>query len=127
MMNKTSSHAGSRATHQKGISLIGLLFWAVVVSAVAVLIMKLFPVINEYRTLQKVVQRVADEGGGSVPEIRRAFDRLKAVEYGIESIRSSDLDITKENDKVVVRFAYDKEIELLDPVYLLIKFEGESQ
>jgi len=127
MMNKTSSHAGSRARHQQGISLIGLLFWAVLVSAVAVLIMKLFPVINEYRTLQKMVQQVADEGGGSVPEIRKSFDRLASVEYGIESIRSSDLDITKENDKVVVRFAYDKEIELLDPVYLLIKFEGESQ
>lgn len=127
MMNKTFRHAGSRASQQRGISLVGLLLWAVLVSAVAVLIMKLFPVINEYRTLQKMVQQVADEGGSSVPEIRKSFDRLASVEYGIESIRSSDLDITKENDKVVVRFAYDKEIELLDPVYLLIKFEGESQ
>jgi hypothetical protein len=27
---------------------------------------------------------------------------------------------------VVVSFAYDKEVELVKPVYLLIKFEGRS-
>ena len=38
-----------------------------------------------------------------------------------------DLDITKENDKVVIRFAYNKELELIAPVYLLIKYEGRSR
>jgi hypothetical protein len=42
------------------------------------------------------------------------------------SITGKDLTITKENDKVVVSFAYDKEVELVKPVFLLIKFEGRS-
>ena len=62
-----------------------------------------------------------------MPEIRSAFDKQKDIEYSITSISGKDLDITKENDKVVVRFAYEKEIELIDPVYLLIKYEGRSQ
>ena len=42
------------------------------------------------------------------------------------SITGKDLMITKENEKVVVSFAYDKEVELVKPVFLLIKFEGRS-
>jgi hypothetical protein len=42
------------------------------------------------------------------------------------SITGKDLIITKENDKPVVSFAYDKEVELVKPVFLLIKFEGRS-
>lgn len=118
--------AGVSARRQSGFTLIGLLFWAVVIAAVAVVLMKVFPAVNEYRTIQTMVDKAAHEGGGTVPEIRSAFDRMSQIEYGVSSITSKDLDISKEDDKVVIRFAYDKEIELISPVYLLIKFEGQS-
>ena len=35
--------------------------------------------------------------------------------------------MTKVNDQIVVSFAYDKEIELFGPVYLLIKYSGSSR
>jgi hypothetical protein len=35
--------------------------------------------------------------------------------------------VTKENDKVVVAFAYDKLIPIYGPVHLLIKYEGRSK
>lgn len=112
---------------QSGITLIGLLFWAVVVSSFALVIMKVFPAITEYRTILSMVNKAAHEGGSTVPEIRASFARSAAIEYGVTSITASDLEITKDNDKVVVSFAYDKEIELIAPVYLLIKFEGHSR
>ncbi|RRS04232.1 DUF4845 domain-containing protein [Aquabacterium soli] len=115
------------ARRQRGITLFGLLFWAVIVGAVAVVLMKLFPAINEYRTIQSVVNAVAKSGASSVPEVRTAFDQRSSVEYGIESITSRDLEITKDNDQIVIRFAYDKEIELIDPVFLVIKFKGHSR
>ena len=34
------------------------------------------------------------------------------------------MSITKENEQVVIGFAYDSEIELFKPVYLLIKYEA---
>lgn len=120
-----SHNSGVR--RQRGISLFGLLFWAVVVSAAAVVLMKVFPAVNEYRTIQSMVNKLAQDGGTSVPEIRASFDKLRTIEYGVESITSADLDISKEDDKIVIGFAYDKEIELLDPVYLLLKFKGESK
>lgn len=112
---------------QRGVTLFGLLFWAIIIGAVAVLLMKLFPAVNEYRTIQTMVNQIAKSGASTVPEVRQAFDQRRSVEYGVESVTGKDLEVTKEDDKIIIRFAYDKEIELVSPVFLLLKFEGESK
>jgi hypothetical protein len=117
----------ARRRRQRGITLFGLLFWAIVIGFGALITMRVLPTLNEFFTIQRAVEKVAKEGGNTVPEIRAAFDRQKDIEYSITSISSKDLQITKENEKIVVSFAYDKEIELAKPVYLLIKYEGRSK
>jgi hypothetical protein len=112
---------------QRGVTLLGLLFWSVVVGSIALVLIRVVPAVNEYRTLLSMVNRLTREGGSTVPEIHAAFNRYKVIEYGIESVAAGDLDISKENDQVVIRFAYDKQIELAGPVYLLIKFKGQSR
>ena len=112
---------------QRGVTLFGLMFWAVLLGFVALVTMRVLPTINEYYTIQRAVEKIAKEGGTTVPEIRNAFEKQKQIEYSINSIEGKDLKITKENEKVVVSFAYDKEIELMAPVYLLIKYEGRSK
>lgn len=121
------SHMGDRGGSQRGVTLIGLLFWAVVVASVALVALKVLPSINEFFTIQRAVNKIASSGGTTVPEIRTAFQRTKDVEYSISSIGPQDLEITKENERVVIKFAYDKEIELVEPVYLVIKYRGRSQ
>jgi len=111
---------------QRGVSLLGLLFWAVLIGIVAVVALRVLPTVNEYLTVQRAVNKIATSGATTVPELRNAFDRQKDIEYSISSISGKDLNITKENDRVVIRFAYDKEIELFGPVFLLIKYEGRS-
>ncbi len=113
--------------HQRGVTLLGLLFWAVVVGSGAILLAKVVPAINEYRTVKEIANKMATEGGSSVPEIRASFERFKTTQYGVESSAAKDFEITKDDDKVVVSFAYNKEIELVAPVYLLFKFEGRSR
>ncbi len=112
---------------QRGVTLFGLMFWAVLIGFGALVTMRVLPTINEYYTIQRAVEKIAKEGGTTVPEIRNAFEKQKQIEYSITSIDGKDLKITKENEKVVVSFAYDKEIELMAPVYLLIKYEGHSK
>ena len=116
----------ARRKDQRGITLFGLMFWAIVVGFLALVTMRVLPTMNEYFTIERAVKKVAIEGGGTVPEIRASFDKQKEIEYSIQSITGKDLVITKENDKVVVSFAYDKEIELMKPVFILIKYEGRS-
>jgi hypothetical protein len=114
-----------KAKRQRGVTLFGLLFWAIVVGFVALIGMRVLPALNEYFTIKRAVNKIAGEGS-TVAEIRGAFEKQKDIEYSIVSITGKDLTITKENDKVVVSFAYDKEVELVKPVFLLIKFEGRS-
>jgi hypothetical protein len=118
---------GRVGSRQRGITLFGLLFWAVLVGFVALVAMRVLPTLNEYFTIQRTVNKIASEGAGTVPEIRSAFEKQKDIEYAITSISGKDLVITKENDKVVIQFSYDKEVELMKPVYLLIKYEGRSK
>ena len=116
-----------RRQQQRGVTLFGLMFWAIVVGFAALIGMRVLPTMNEYFTIQKAVNKIAREGGTTVPEIRTAFEKQKEIEYSIQSIGGKDLNITKENDKVVISFAYDKEIEMMKPVFLLIKYEGRSK
>lgn len=119
--------SSTRARRQRGVTLIGLLFWAVIVSTVGLIALKVLPSLNEYFTIQRAVNKLAANSPGSVPEIRNAFERQKDIEYSISSISGKDLEITKENERVVIKFGYDKEIELIAPVYLVIKYRGRSQ
>jgi hypothetical protein len=112
---------------QRGVTLLGLLAWAIIIGFVALLGMRVFPTVNEYYTIQRAVNKIAGEGLTTVPEIRAAFEKQKDIEYSISSITSKDLDITKENDRVVINFAYDKEVEIMSPVFLLIKYKGGSK
>ena len=112
---------------QRGVTLFGLMFWAILIGITALVVMRVLPTVNEYYTIPRAVDKIAKEGGTTVPEIRAAFEKQKQIEYSISSIGAKDLQITKENEQVVVSFAYDKEIELMPPVYLLIKYEGRSK
>lgn len=112
---------------RRGLTLIGLLSWAIVVGFVGYVLVRVIPTVSEYYTLQGVIQRLASAPANTVPEIRAAFDKQRIIDSTIVSLQGKDLDITKENDKVVISFAYEKEIDLAGPVYLLIKYAGRSK
>jgi uncharacterized membrane protein YhiD involved in acid resistance len=116
-----------KARTQRGVTLFGLLFWAIVVGFLALVALRVLPTMNEYFTIKRAVEKIATSGATTVPEIRTAFEKQKEIEYSIQSVGGKDLEITKVNDKVVISFAYNKEIELMSPVYLLIKYEGRSR
>ncbi|MFT4193330.1 DUF4845 domain-containing protein [Ottowia sp.] len=113
-----------RRNSQRGISFLGLLFLGVVLALLGIVGARVVPTASEYMTIQKAVKKAAAEGG-TVPAVRAAFDRTASVDY-IDSIAGKDLEVTKDGDKVVVSFAYDKEIPLFGPAYLLIKYRGSS-
>lgn len=111
---------------QSGISLLGLLFWAVLLSFTGLIAARTIPTVMEFYTIQHAVDKIARGNPATVPVARAEFDRIKQVEYSITSIGSEDLVITKEDEKVRISFAYDKQVDLLGPVSLLIKYEGQS-
>ena len=112
---------------QRGVTLFGLLFWAIILGFVGYVLVRTLPTVNEYMTIQRAVEKVAAAQPSTVNEARIAFDRQKEIEYSIVSVTSKDLQITKENDKVVIAYAYNKEVPIVGPVYILLKYEGRSK
>lgn len=112
---------------QRGLTLFGLLFWAVLLGFVGYLAVRILPTMNEYFTIQRAVDKVASASPATVAEARIAFDKQRDIEYSIEAISGKDLEITKENDRVVIRFAYNKEVPVAGPVYVLLKYAGRSK
>ncbi len=109
---------------QRGITFIGLLMVAVVVAVLAVVGAQVAPTVIEYQAIQKAVNRAAE--GTTVAEVRSLYDKTAQID-DISSMKSRDLVISKENDRVVVEFAYEREIHLAGPAYLVLKYAGRSK
>ena len=112
---------------RRGLTLIGLLAWAIVVGFAGYLLVRVVPTVTEFYTIQAVVDRIAASPANTVAEIRAAFDKQRQIDATIVSVLGKEVDITKENERVVISFAYEKEIELVGPVFLLIKYAGRSK
>ena len=111
-------------SRQGGFSLLGMLFVVGVLASLGVLGAQAFPTVLEYQAALKAVQKAA--AGNTVGEVKTIFDKAAQID-DINSISGKDLEVTKEGDKVVVKFAYNKEIHMFGPAYLLLKYAGRSK
>lgn len=109
---------------QRGMSLLGIIFVVVVVIFFVLLFVRTAPSVAEYFTVRRVVSNIVS--GGSDEAIRQNYtlqSRMEGLRPG--PLKAEDLKITISASGVTtIKFAYDKEINLFGPVYLLIKYEG---
>ncbi|MCY7371570.1 MAG: DUF4845 domain-containing protein [Polaromonas sp.] len=109
--------------HQRGLSLIGLLFFGVLAGSTFLVAAKAVPTYIEYQAITKAVNKAKD--GATVAEIRSTFDKAAQID-DISTISGKDLIVTKDGGKTVVAFAYSREIPLAGPAFLLLKYDGRS-
>lgn len=127
--DRSATHAvpagrASRRSRQRGLSFIGLVFLAVIAVAVFAIGGQSVPIFLEYQAIRKAATKASREAA-TVPEVRAAFDRAAAID-NISSINGNDLEVTKRNDKIVVTFAYSREIALAGPAYLVYRFREQT-
>ncbi len=113
-----------RKSRQKGISFFGLVFVAAVLGMAGVIVAQVVPTLIELQAVQKAVQKAAE--GSTVVEVRTIFDKQASID-DIKSISGKDITVTKEGDKVVVGFDYQREIHLAGPAFLTLKYAGRSK
>jgi hypothetical protein len=122
-MHKIPARVALRS-RQSGLSIIGLLFFGLIVICLLLIGFRLVPGIVEYLAVDRAVQTIAQQDA-SVADLRDAFDR-RAVVDNITSISSKELDITKNDGRVVISYAYSYQMHLLSNVRLVIDFSGSS-
>ena len=109
---------------QRGLSIIGLIFIGLIVVGLLTIGFKVVPAVIEYVAIERAIQKIKNEGR-TVPEIQAAFGRHATID-DITSISEKDLDITKEGDQIVISYAYQKKIPVIENVSLVIDFAGKT-
>jgi sensor histidine kinase regulating citrate/malate metabolism len=111
-------------SRQAGVSFFGLIFVLAVLASVGVLGAQAFPTVLEYQAALKALEKA--KAGSSPQEVRAIFDKAAQID-DIKSITGKDLEITRDGDKNVVKFAYTKEIHMFGPAFLALKYVGQSK
>ena len=113
----------SSKNKQRGVSLIGVLIVGGLLVFLGVIGAQVAPTYAEYRLIGKAVDKV--KGSTTVADVRSNFDKAAQID-DIKAIAGKDLIVKQDDGKLSISFAYAKEIHLVGPAYLLMKYAGRS-
>lgn len=99
-------------TQQRGMTVIGMLFTAVVVIVVGMIGIKTFSALSEYMDLKSTLNKLADESGATDEQIRENFVKQSRVS-DFTSVKPEDLRIqTSQFGGSVIQVKYRRDVPL---------------
>jgi hypothetical protein len=113
---------------QAGITIIGFVFVAAVVLAIAMIGFRVMPSYIEYFSVEKTLRQTLQNSrdGVSLAEFRKDFDLKASADY-IESVRGSDIDLTRDGSQLVASASWTNTLHLVGNVSLLLEFEASAR
>jgi len=114
---------------QQGITLMGLIIGAFILVFAALLAMRLLPPYLEYFSVKKALTGIGLETrgrGATVADVRRAFENRSAID-NINSVKSSDLEVSKQGNDLLITASYRREIPLFANIGVYIDFTASSR
>jgi len=113
---------------QRGLSLSGLLFVAVVLIFVAVGAMKLIPAYMQNAQIQQVLDAIAHDPEmqkAQIKDIRMSFSK-RALISDITAVKSDEIEIEKDANGIALSAAYTVKIPVAGNASLLLEFNISS-
>jgi hypothetical protein len=126
------NHLSARAIHglafreQRGIALIPLLFVAAVLVIAGTVGLRLFPIYQEFMTVNSVLKDVAAEGAAnrSMREIWGATSRRFQVN-SVDNVRQEHLKLEQRGDKRVIVLDYEVRTRMISNIDAVVSFKKE--
>ena len=112
---------------QRGLSMTGFLFVAVVVVVCVMVGFRVMPAYIEWYSVTKALeQALADAKDiNSAADIKNAFQRRADAGY-IESVSSKDIEIAKSKNEVTASVSWTRKLPLVANVSLFLEFESTA-
>lgn len=112
--------------YQRGAALSGLIFKGIIIALLAILGIKVVPAYLEFFKVLKDAKAAVNQVGpeATVPAVKRAFERF--AEIDMLKFDSNQLEITKNNGRIVIEIAYEKRIPLFSNASLVLAFKGST-
>lgn len=117
----------TRRERQHGLTILGFIMVAAVVIIFVVVGARMVPAYIEYYSVQKALEKsLADvRDPTAANDLRRSFDRYIATDY-IQSVRASDLEVTKDGNVVTASVAWTRILPLVANVSLYLEFDAKA-
>ena len=112
---------------QRGLSMIGFLFVAIVVVTVVMIGFRVAPAYIEYYSVNKALEKALNETKdlNSTMEIRRNFQKIADAGY-IESVTEKDIEIVKNKNEITASASWTRKLPLVANASLLLDFEASA-
>ena len=112
---------------QRGLSMIGFLFVAVVVVTCVLLGFTITPAFIEYYSVTKALEKSLVEAKdlSSAKDIRAAFQRVADAGY-IESVSGKDVEIIKTKNEITASASWTRKLHLVGNASLLLEFDASA-
>lgn len=113
---------------QRGMGLLALMFWALISVFVFIVVLKLIPVYKENLAIKTTLSTIASDSvlqNREKWEIRKLFNERAEID-DISSVNGADLEIDKEDGKIVLGIAYSVKTPLFANISLYINFNESS-
>ena len=112
---------------QRGLSMVGFLFVAIVVVVVVMIGFRVAPSYIEYYSVQKALEKTLWETRdlNSTVDIRKNFQRIADAGY-IESVNSKDIEIVKDKNQFTASASWTRKLPLVANASLLLDFEASA-
>jgi hypothetical protein len=111
--------------NQNGMGFLGIFLICAAIVLVAVGGMKIGPSYLEFFGLKDAIFKVQASGATSVVDVKRAFEKQVEIN-NFKSIGSTDLEITRDGNDMIISFAYPKKIHMFHNVYVCIDFAATT-
>ena len=108
--------------------LLALIFWALISVFVFIVVLKLISVYKENLAIKTILSAIASDSvlqNREKWEIRKLFNERAEIDY-ISSVNGADLEIDKEDGKIVLGIAYSVKAPLFANISLYINFTESS-
>ena len=112
---------------QKGFTILGFIFVAAVVLSIAMIGFRVLPSYIEYFSVLRILKQTLDSSpeGTTLTQFRRNFDFRASADY-IDSVRGSDIDLSKQDNHIVASTEWTKTLPLIGNVSLLLEFQASA-
>ena len=112
---------------QAGLTLIGFIFMMAVVAGLGIVAFRTVPIYSEFLSIKRIVKQINVENPDTTPQqIRTQFELKSAADY-VYDIKARDLDLSKENGRILISVTYQKTVPLFYNVSLLFDFETNNR
>lgn len=115
-----------KLNQQRGLSLIGFIFLAVIVAFVMFTAFRCVPAWTEYFSLKKVLQATANEFtvDAQGPAIRESFNKRAYIDA--LQVKGNDLEIRKDAGRISLSVEYQQKVPIAGNASILFDFQASA-